>query len=202
VERVIAYIDGFNLYYGMKAAYGRKYLWLDVEEMCRSLLKTNQQLVAVKYFTARVRTPQDSQRRQNTYLDALAHQTQTVSIFGRLQMNEVRCSNCGHTRQKPEEKRTDVAIATNLVADAYSRRFDMALLVSGDSDMIPPIQEVSGLAGRRIVVAFPPKRRSQHLLTAAGASTNISEASLRKSQLKQQVVLPNGVVLARPTTWA
>jgi hypothetical protein len=25
-ERVMAYIDGFNLYYGMKAAYGRKYL--------------------------------------------------------------------------------------------------------------------------------------------------------------------------------
>lgn len=28
MERVIAYIDGFNLYHGTKSAFGRKYLWL------------------------------------------------------------------------------------------------------------------------------------------------------------------------------
>ena len=35
MERVAAYIDGFNLYYGMKDAFGRKYLWLDVEALCQ-----------------------------------------------------------------------------------------------------------------------------------------------------------------------
>lgn len=30
MARVAAYIDGFNLYHGLKARLGRKYLWLDL----------------------------------------------------------------------------------------------------------------------------------------------------------------------------
>jgi uncharacterized LabA/DUF88 family protein len=30
--RVVVYVDGFNLYYGIKAKCGRKNLWLDFEE--------------------------------------------------------------------------------------------------------------------------------------------------------------------------
>ena len=32
MPRVAAYIDGFNLYYGMKSRFGRRYMWLDVVE--------------------------------------------------------------------------------------------------------------------------------------------------------------------------
>jgi hypothetical protein len=53
-ERVAAYIDGFNLYFGIREE-GRRYLWLDLECLVQSLLKPHQQLVAVRYFTARVR---------------------------------------------------------------------------------------------------------------------------------------------------
>jgi hypothetical protein len=31
VTRAAVYIDGFNLYHGLKAGHGRKYLWLDLE---------------------------------------------------------------------------------------------------------------------------------------------------------------------------
>ncbi len=51
-QRVIAYIDGFNLYFGLKAMGWRRYYWLDLFKLSRNLLKTNQELVAVKYFTA------------------------------------------------------------------------------------------------------------------------------------------------------
>ena len=53
-ERVAAYIDGFNLYFGVRQ-HGRRYLWLDLEQLVQSLLRPRQQLVAVRYFTARVR---------------------------------------------------------------------------------------------------------------------------------------------------
>ena len=53
-QRVIAYIDGFNLYFGLKAMGWRRYYWLDLFKLSRNLLKTNQELVAVKYFTARI----------------------------------------------------------------------------------------------------------------------------------------------------
>lgn len=63
MERVSAYIDGYNLYHGICAAFGKKYLWLDIEKLCQSFLAPNQELRSVKYFTARVRKPADTQRR-------------------------------------------------------------------------------------------------------------------------------------------
>ena len=55
MTRVVAYVDGFNLYWGMKSRYGRKYLWLDLEALTRRMLKPAQHLAAVRYFTASVR---------------------------------------------------------------------------------------------------------------------------------------------------
>ena len=70
-ERVGVYIDGFNLYYGVRAATGRRFLWLDVEKLSRELLRPHQTLESVTYFTSRVRLPVTSQVRQDTYIDAV-----------------------------------------------------------------------------------------------------------------------------------
>jgi uncharacterized LabA/DUF88 family protein len=201
VEKVVAYIDGFNLYYGMKDAYGRKYLWLNLPTLCAGLLKPHQQLVAVKYFTARVRFPADTQARQSKYLDALDGATSTEIIYGRLQMNTVTCKKCNHTKRKPEEKKTDVAISAHMVADAYKGTAEAALLISGDSDLVPPVEIVSAIPNRRVIATFPPKRKSHDLGNAAGAHINIAEAHLRKAQLPETITLPSGVQLVRPASW-
>jgi hypothetical protein len=39
VKRVAVFVDGFNLYHGMHEAFGRKYLWLDLQALSLSLLK-------------------------------------------------------------------------------------------------------------------------------------------------------------------
>lgn len=201
MERVFAYVDGFNLYYGLRSTFGKKYLWLDLEAMCQSLLLPNQALAGLKYFTARVRTPADSQRRQSTYIDALLASSFTEVIHGRLQMNTFTCRHCGQKYTKAEEKKTDVAIASHLVADAYEGRYDVALLTSGDSDMVPPVQLVRRIPGRRVVAVFPPRRKSDELKRAAGASLDLSEATVRQAQLPALIRLSNGVELRRPATW-
>lgn len=53
-QRVIAYVDGFNLYYGLKEKGWKRYYWLDLKELVTNLLKPNQQLQFVKYFSARL----------------------------------------------------------------------------------------------------------------------------------------------------
>lgn len=71
MQRVIAYIDGFNLYYGIceKKWYWAK--WLNVQQMVGQLLRQDQSLVHVHYFTSIVTAP-DKQRRQHTFLEALS----------------------------------------------------------------------------------------------------------------------------------
>ncbi len=60
-RRVIAYIDGFNLYFGLKTQRWRRYYWIDLQLLARNLLKPDQELVFTKYFTSRVSLPPDEQ---------------------------------------------------------------------------------------------------------------------------------------------
>jgi uncharacterized LabA/DUF88 family protein len=59
MARVIAYIDGFNLYFGLKSSRWDRYLWLNVQNLAGNLLKPDQTLIHTKYFTARVSSPAD-----------------------------------------------------------------------------------------------------------------------------------------------
>lgn len=70
-ERVIAYIDGYNLYFGLLDARLRTSRWLDLRSLCETLLKPRQQLELVRYFTTRVRNNPDTAKRQAVYIDAL-----------------------------------------------------------------------------------------------------------------------------------
>ena len=72
-QRVAVYVDGLNLYQGLRHQGWRRYYWLDLHRLSRKLLRSDQRLVTIRYFTAVVfpenRDP-DKPRRQNTYLEA------------------------------------------------------------------------------------------------------------------------------------
>ena len=71
LERVVAYIDGFNLYFGLKSKGWRRYYWLDLQKLVQNLLKADQRLASTRYFTARISGPPDKQKRQSTFIEAL-----------------------------------------------------------------------------------------------------------------------------------
>src|ERR1019366_9530581 len=70
-DRVVVYIDGFNLYFGLKTKGWRRFYWLNLLDLSRHLLKPHQTLVQVKCFTSRIRDDPPKERRQSTYIDAL-----------------------------------------------------------------------------------------------------------------------------------
>jgi uncharacterized LabA/DUF88 family protein len=103
---------------------------------------------------------------------------------------------------KNEEKKTDVNIAVALLDDAYDDRFDIAVVVSGDSDLAPPIVSVlNRFPEKRVVVAFPPRRQSSELRRVASAAIPISEAKIRASRLPNPVILTSGHRLLAPRGW-
>ena len=112
-ERVIVYIDGFNLYFGMKEAGFESCKWLDLRQLTLSLLKPEQELKQIKYFTSRVSNNPDKQKRQTTYIEAL--ETQNIKIFyGHYQSDRRACKRCGSVWPVYHEKMTDVNIATHM----------------------------------------------------------------------------------------
>lgn len=202
MPRVISYIDGFNVYYGLKSQQWERYFWLDVQALSRNLLKADQTLAHTKYFTARVSQPPDKVKRQNTYLEALQTLPDVSLYFGHYLTTPRTCRNCGFTYDAPQEKMTDVNIAVELLQDAFVDAFDTAILISADSDLIAPIAAVRRLfPEKRIVVACPPGRFSVNLTRAAHAHLKIGQASIKKSQLPEEVTTAPGFILRRPTSW-
>jgi uncharacterized LabA/DUF88 family protein len=90
---------------------------------------------------------------------------------------------------------TDVNIAVELLQDAFDDRFDVALVVSADSNLVPPIAAVRRrFPKKKVTVAFPPDRRSTQLAKTATEWINVSEQSLRQSQLPDRVTKSDGYV--------
>ena len=122
--------------------------------------------------------------------------------FGVFLSKPVTCRRCSAQWSKNEEKRTDVNIAVRLLNDAYDDLFDMALVISGDSDLVPIIESVrERFARKRVIVAAPPKRWSTDLAQSAHAAFQVSRAAIRSNRLPDPVITPEGVALRAPEGW-
>jgi uncharacterized LabA/DUF88 family protein len=205
MSRVMVYVDGFNLYFGLRSKGWRKHYWLDLVALAQALLKPGQTLQGVHYFTSRIRANGRNvadMQRQTAYIEALGTLGALQLHFGHYLEKPKQCRQCGAKWMDYEEKMTDVNIAVQMLADAFDDRFDTALLISGDSDLTTPVCKLRAqFPAKRLIVAFPPERQSFELKKAANATFTIGEANLRQSQLPAQVQRADGFMLQRPAHW-
>ncbi|WP_299057939.1 NYN domain-containing protein [uncultured Nocardioides sp.] len=201
VAGTIVYVDGFNLYHGVREKFGRRLLWLDLMALANSLLRRDQRLLGVKYFSAPVRNAPDSQQRQSAYLGAL-RATGVEVVLGRFQEQTIECYGCHDTWRAYEEKQSDVNFCVQVLSDAHNHAFQTALLVTGDSDMVPAVRAVKAQEeGLRVVAAFPPARYSADLAAATDASFHINASKIRGAQFPERVEGRDRAYL-RPTYWS
>jgi uncharacterized LabA/DUF88 family protein len=200
-EKVVVYIDGFNLYFGMKEAGLGDCRWLDINKLVLSLLKPNQILIKIKYFTSRVSNDPDKQKRQTTIIEAL-ESTGINVYYGNFQSGTIECKRCGNIWKTYNEKMTDVNIATHMIMDAYNDICDMAMLISGDSDLVPPIRAIhENFKQKRVFVAFPPKRNNSSVALVAKGSLIIGRKKLVDCQFPYEVKKKDGYILRKPKEW-
>lgn len=200
-ERVIVYVDGFNLYFGIKDAGFANCKWLDINKLVLSLLKPGQELAGIKYFTSSVSNNPDKQKRQITYIEAL--KTTGIKIYyGHYQKGVIECRRCGNIWAHYNEKMTDVNIATQMMIDAFTDQYDFAMLISGDSDLVPPIKEIHAhFHHKRLLVAFPPKRFNNSVSLVAKGYFTIGRKKLIDNQFPPEVVKKDGYILCKPAEW-
>ena len=98
---MIAYIDGYNLYYGMIVTRLHSSRWLDLVALGCSLLKPQQHLVATRYFTTRVRGNSKKARRQaqrqGVFIDALLALGEIEIDYGHFLTEPICCHKCGNS---------------------------------------------------------------------------------------------------------
>ena len=199
----MVYVDGFNLYYGLRTKGWRRFYWLDVRALSENLVRPGQQLAGVRYFTTRITgNEQAKRRRQSRYLEALESRGGVKIHYGHYLAKRRECRSCGLRWTVYEEKMTDVNIAVELLGDARDDRFDTAVVLSADSDLSAPVEAViERYSDKRVIAVFPPRRRSDRLRRAASRSFTVGRKVLKDSQLPEEVVKADGFVLERPQRW-
>lgn len=97
MKKSCVYIDGFNLYYGLRTRGWAQYYWLDMENLARSFIDPGAEILArVKYFTSWVKGDQEAQNRQGMLIRALeAHCPNLEIYYGRFLAKQRQCPNAG-----------------------------------------------------------------------------------------------------------
>ncbi|MDT8376424.1 MAG: NYN domain-containing protein [Mariprofundaceae bacterium] len=207
MNRTIVYIDGFNFYYG--AVRGTPYRWLNIAEMCRMLLPKND-ISDIKYYTARVKprsTDPDQANRQQAYIRALLTEPSVSVVYGHFLSHSVTMPLASPTGRKKfarviktEEKGSDVNLATHLVHDAHLDRFDTAVVISNDSDLLEPIRLVREDLGKRVGILNPQQRPSRVLHANTDFFKQIRAGVLKASQFPALLSDQHGQI-HKPIDW-
>ncbi|HEX5239354.1 MAG TPA: NYN domain-containing protein [Sphingomicrobium sp.] len=208
--RTRVYVDGYNLFYA--CLKGSPYKWLDVHALVQNVLPRNR-IEKVRYFTAQVSArphDPDQPQRQQTYLRALATVPEIEIHFGHFLTHEITMPDAaawkaGRYRpvrvMKTEEKGSDVNFATHLLIDAFDNIFDVAVIISNDSDLKEPIRLVRSRFGKKIALVGPKKTRiSGALRPLADYVRQFGPSALAKAQFPTQMQDATGT-FHKPRKW-
>lgn len=167
MRRVVFYVDGFNFYYGLKRMKQvdrswKRFYWIDVVKLFEQFLGPDQELVKVVYFTASPLDPEKNSR-QSALLNAnsILHPDKFEIVRGKYINKTINCPRCHLDINRPEEKKTDVNLSVRMMGDCFKNETDTVILVSADTDLIPPIDFIhNNFPDKKIKVFFPPANHS------------------------------------------
>jgi hypothetical protein len=164
----------------------------------------------VRYFTARVKAragDSDAPRKQQIYLSALGTVPNVEFHFGNfLTKTKKRPLAAVPTRfveiLDTEEKGSDVNLAVHLGNDAWSNHFDVALVLSQDTDLIEPLRMVSKGVRKPVgLVWLDGRRPDRGMANAASFVRHVSHADLIASQFPAQIARNPGSPIIKPMGW-
>jgi uncharacterized LabA/DUF88 family protein len=204
-------IDGFNVYHSLlrfKRDTGFNAKWLDLASLCKSYLHLfgkGATLESIRYFSAvphylSRQDPAKIQRHQ-TYLKCLDSMGIKI-ILGRFKEKDTYCPKCRSLFLKHEEKETDVSIGITLLEIFFTHVCDIAVIVSGDTDLSPAVRKCQSLFSRKkIIFAFPYARKNKELFTLAPDSFSISAKQYIRYQFPNPITLKDGQKIYKPRSW-
>lgn len=202
MKKVIFFIDGFNLYHSIEdnPTY-HKYKWLDLQALCSRFTNKNEQIVNIMYFTALAHWNPGKVARHLNYIRALENVGISI-VLGKFKPKTKTCPRCNSAYGTHEEKQTDINIAIHLFKFAIDNEYEKAFLISGDSDLVPAINEVKKrFPAKEIMAIFPINRKSKEIKSACGSGAKMSEFHLSISLFPDPYTLKDGTILYCPSTW-
>lgn len=149
-NRVFIIIDGSNFYHRLKELELKNLLNFDYEKLTQFLLgKRN--LVLRKYYIGAIREERNNPKSR----ELMKNQRK---LLGKLQKEGWQIG-FGHMLKEDgyHEKGVDVLIAVDLLIGAYENSYDIAILISSDTDLIPALEKVRSMKKQVEYIGFSHK---------------------------------------------
>ena len=228
--KIRIYIDGYNLFYGRLKhkddsnlnSRRRKLRWLNPKKLVEQFLHNDYEIDQINYYTTDVDAlymGDKSPSRQQEYYRALMTIPNINIIKGRFSKNlttmpaypiKLITSQDGTTSMqkhlvlKTEEKRSDVNIAAHLVRDACLNKFDMAVLVSNDSDLLEPMKILFEL-NKKFLILSPYEKYCYDFVKelTTKCMRKIQEKHIIAAQFPDEIRdAANTLIAKRPLKWS
>lgn len=151
-EKVAIFIDGSNLYFKLRASDNNiKHLTkFDYKGLSKWLAQDNE-IIYLGYYIGVVKV------KENTKKNQLLRKEQQ-KLFAHLTSPEQNFTVCrGYILGNNgiyHEKGVDVQLATDLLVGAYENKYDTAIIISSDTDLLPAIKKIKTLNKKVVYVGF------------------------------------------------
>lgn len=201
MAKVYAFIDGFNLYHALDAPAYRKFKWISLTKLMRCYLMAGDTLEGIEYFTTLATWDPAKVIRHRLFIRV--NEEQGVSVtYGEFKRKDRYCTLCKRRFISREEKQTDVNIALRLLELAVQDRYDKAIIVSGDTDLIPAIKAVHRtFPHKQMGVVIPIGRASEDFKNQADFHHKMKLHHLVSSRLDNNHTLSDGSIVSCPANW-
>jgi uncharacterized LabA/DUF88 family protein len=163
--RAIAFLDGQNLYYAARRAFGYSYPNYNPVALARSLCGQQRlRLIETRFYTGVPDLGDDAFWHQFWSNKLAAMGRQGVVVYSRpLRYHEHRIKlpdGTQHAFRSAEEKGIDVRIALDVISLAYQQSYEVALIFSQDQDLSEVAREIRMVAAQqqrwiKVASAFP-----------------------------------------------
>jgi len=221
--KTIAYVDGFNLYYRLLRE-NRELRWLNLESFVKRFLDEKSELIAINYYTARVkgRIDRDAPRKQQLYFNALESLPMVTIHEGNFTVHKTWAKlvlppefepelDPGNELSEPypekvrfykvEEKGSDVNLGSHLVRDAFQNKYDQAVIVTNDTDLCEPVRIVREEVGKPVGLLAPVDNPARSLKDVASWVKHVKKLDAGACQFPDRVRIPHRRPAVKPCDW-
>ena len=149
-KRIAVFIDGSNFYYKLKSVGISNSIYFKYGDFA-NWLADGRIIVDKKYYVGVVRAKENDEKGQKM-------RKNQKRLF-----NNLSSKNCGFVVERGylmkndgvfHEKGVDVKMAVDILVGAYEDLYDVAILVSSDTDLIPAIEKVKILGKEVEYIGF------------------------------------------------
>ncbi|MDY0276277.1 MAG: NYN domain-containing protein [Desulfomicrobium sp.] len=164
----------------------------------------------MNYYTARVSGMQDPDqpRRQQIYFNALQTLPNLQIHYGSFLSKKIIRPLANPIAGLPkyvevcsqEEKGSDVNLATHLVYDGCMNKYDVAIVITKDTDLVEPIRIITQELGKKVGIICPDSALPPQLKKVSTFIKHIRIVHLAKSQFPDQIRVQNNTI-SKPSGW-